>query len=251
VTCFGANLNTGFYQTADIGKAGFAIHLRVLGMGTLIGDGEKTYSAVPPQPFAQDAVKTATVFGDEGTVVQGPVPGIDYHFQNGQIRATILPFVVPQLSVGNLLGTEAVIRYVPVPAMNDFPRTTLFGIGARHSISQYIPESPVALAAGIFYQKFTIGDIIDARAMVYSLQASVDVSMLTLYGGLQAERSTITLDYLYEGQNASVPIHLELEGENKFRATGGLSLNFVGINVNADISVGRVVVLGAGLGFGI
>ena len=252
VNGFGANLNSGLSHTAVIGSNGVFVEFRAVAMGMLIGDAEKSYKALPPAPFPQLETETATVFGDIGTVVAGPLPGIDYHFQNGEVRANILPFAVPQLTIGNVLGTQAVIRYAPIPQLNDFPRITLLGGGLRHSVSQYIPGLPVDIVANAFYQQFTVGDIFDARGFSYGGMMSTSFSVLTIYTGVQLERSTMTLDYTFQGEYVpATKVHLDLEGENRVRATAGFGLNLGGFLLNADIGLGKVRTVSSGIGFSI
>lgn len=253
INSFGANLNSGLYHSANIPETGISVRLDLIGMGTLIGDGEKTYSAVPPQPFDQTPVQTATIFGERGTVVHlAGAPNVTYQFQNGQVKATLAPLAAPQLTIGTIAGTQAVIRYAPIPTINDFPKVTLFGIGARHSISRYLPESPVDLAAGAFYQSLDIGDIISAHTFNISAQASKSFAILTLYGGVQWENSSIDLNYTYTGPGSTpnTKVGISMDGENKVRATIGAGLNLAILNLAADISVGKVTVVSGGLGFG-
>ena len=254
VTSFGANLNSGIFHSADIGDMGFTLKLDFIGMGTFIGDDEKNYNAVPPFPFNQitNSVKTATIFGDTGTIVQGSIPGFEYQFQNGQIKASMLPFVSPQLTVGDIYGTRAVIRYVPIPKIGDFPKTTLFGIGAQHKVSRYFPTIPVDVAAGIFYQTFDIGDIFEAKAFNINAQASKSFSVLELYGGLQYETSSMKVSYTYEGYGGtgSEKINLEMDGKNNFRFTAGVGLNLAILHIYTDINFGSVTVISGGLGLG-
>jgi hypothetical protein len=249
VNAVGANLNSGFYSSASIGDAGLFVRVGVVGMGMLIGDGDKVYKARPPQPYAQQDVQTATVFGGVGATVRGP-GGISYQFQSGEVKTSIVPIGVPQITVGNIFGTQAVIRYIPLPSIGDFPKTTLFGAGLRHSISRYIPEFPVDIAAGIGYNKVTVGDIIDAHTLNIGAQASKSFSVATLYGGLQYESSSLTVDYAYSGSGGG-NVHLDIDGENKFRVTGGLGLDLVFFHLNGDINIGKVTVVSAGIGFGL
>ena len=247
VNGLGANLNSGLHHTADIGDMGVHFRLQIIAMGTFIGDVDKTYSAVPPEPFDQTPVETATLFGGVGTTVYGP-GGTAYQFQNGQVKTSILPAATLQLTVGNAFGTQAIIRYLPPIERDNFPKTTFFGIGARHSVSRYLPSSPVDLAGGFFYQKLTIGDIIEAKAFNFGGQVSKSFSVVTLYGGLQYETSSLTLSYTNLSTNNRV--NTDIDGENHIRATAGFSLNLVILNLNADINVGKVTVASAGLSFG-
>lgn len=252
---YGANMNSGLSGSARISRMGVTFRLQFLGMGTLIGDAEKNYLATPPEPFAQEPVETATIFGGDGSVATHPA-GVQYRFQSGFIDAPALFFFVPQLTVGNIFGTQMTIRYAPVPEIGDFPEVNLFGIGIRHGINQYLPPLPVDFAAGVFYQTLAIGDIIDSKAVAFTAQASRTFLVLTLYGGLQYETTDINLSYYYTGplppgDESDRQISIDFKGENKFRATAGLSLALGIMHLNADISVGKVTVISAGLGFGI
>jgi uncharacterized protein DUF6588 len=249
VNGLGANLNTGFYNTAQIGDMGVQIRFTIIGMGTLVGDAEKVYSAIPPKPFPQSGVQTATLFGGAGTVVDGP-GGTQYQFQSGEVKTSFIPLGVPQLTIGNIFGTQASVRYVPLPSIGDFPKTTLFGIGVRHSISRYIPEFPADLAAGISYDKVTVGDIIDAHGLAFGAQISKSFSVVTVYGGLQYESSSLTVNYTYTGSSPPSTVNLDIDGENKFRVTGGLNLDLVILHLNADVNLGKVTVFSGGIGFG-
>jgi hypothetical protein len=259
VDSFGANINSGFPGSARIQRLGLTVRLQFIGMATLIGDAEKTYMAMAPEPFSQQPVKTATIFGDQGASVQHP-GGIEYQFQNGQIKTRYLPFAIPQLTVGDLFGTQLSIRFVPGSLVSDriedFPEISLFGVGVRHSVSQYLPLFPVDVAVGGFYQTFSIGDYFDSEATAFFARVSKSFVLLTVYGGLQYETTDVTLSYTYTGplppgDQSDRNISLALKGENEFRATAGVGLGLGVLHLNADISVGKVIVASVGIGFGI
>ena len=249
VNGLGANLNSGYYNTAQIGETGLHLQIGVVGMGTLVGDAEKVYNALPPQPYPQTPVQTATLFGGTGMTLNGP-SGTSYQFQSGEVKTSMIPLGVPQLTIGNIYGTQAVIRYVPIPSIDKFPKVSFFGIGARHSISRYIPEFPADIAAGIFYSKVSVGDIIDAHSLAFGAQISKSFSILTAYGGMQYESSSLNLNYTFSGSNPPSTVNLDMDGENKFRVTGGVTLDLLILHLNADINFGKVTVVSGGLGFG-
>src|ERR1051325_1176293 len=95
VNGLGANLNTGFYSSAQIGDMGLHLQIGIVGMGTLVGDAEKVYNAIPPKPFPQTGVQTATLFGGQGATVAGP-GGSQDHFQAGQARRRTTSLVASQ-----------------------------------------------------------------------------------------------------------------------------------------------------------
>ena len=253
VTSFGANLNSGLYHSASISELGFALRFDIVGMATLIGDAEKKYNAVAPQPFSQEPVETATLFGDLGTVVNGPVPGVEYQFQNGQVKTNYVLFATPQLTIGDVYYSQVVIRYVPIPKIGDFPKTTLFVIGVRHNVSHYFSIIPLDVATSFYYQSFTIGDIFDAKSLSFGAQASKSFSVLTLYGGLQYESSSMDVSYEYEGQYGAAKgtkMNISLDVKNNFRFTTGLNVNLLVLDLFADVNIGSMTMFSGGLGFG-
>jgi Family of unknown function (DUF6588) len=253
VTSFGTDLNSGWYHTAKIGMLSPTVRLDFIAMGTLIGDAEKKYRAI--SPFDGSQVETATLYGDRGAVLE-PSPGIQYQFQNGQIKATIVPFFLPQLTIGDVYGTQAVIRYAPIPELNKMPKVDLFGLGVRHNVSRYIPACPVELSAGLYYQTLKIGNLIEAKTFALSGQVSKSFAIITFYGGIQYETASMDIGYTYTGQIPGVTIpdkrvSLTIDGENQIRGTAGFDLSLAVLHIFADVNLGSSIAFCAGLGFGI
>jgi len=248
---FGANLNSGLYHSPRLSEPGFHARLEVIGSGMLITDRERSYFATPPEPFDQEPVRTATVLGGLGTTVNGP-GGLEYQFQNGQIRADLFGLGAPQLTVGNLLGTEAILRYAVVPSVKDFPSTSLVGYGGRHSISQYFPGLPFEATVGAFWQTLKVGDVIAVSARNVSLMVGTSVSLFTLYGGLQHESTVIDVNYTYTGYGSTPDskVSLHYTTDNVLRWTTGFGINLIGINLYTDIGVGKVTVVTGTVGVG-
>ncbi|HXG00590.1 MAG TPA: DUF6588 family protein [Bacteroidota bacterium] len=245
---FGANMNAGFIRNANIPKMGFNVRLDIIGMAAFVQSEQENYEAVDPwgRKF-----RTATVFGDEGQYSFNPLaPGDStqaFRGSDGLFNTSIFPFAAPQLTIGHIYGTEAVIRYVPIPKIGSMPAITLFGIGVRHSVSQYIETIPVDLAAGFMYNRFTVGDLITVSGHAFTLQASKELSVLVLYGGIQLEKSTLKLTYTSTaGQNVDV----ELEGSNVVRGVIGAGLNLGFLKLFADANFGAVTSVSGGIGFG-
>jgi hypothetical protein len=247
---FGANMNSGFSGSSDISTR-FHLRLDIVGMATLVGGAQKTYKATPPLPFPQQEVETATIFGGNGALITGP-NGLQYYMQNGQLNVDFIPFAIPQLTMGNVFGTQAVFRYFLFSGEGDIPSVNLFGLGLRHQVSRYLPSSPVDVSATIFYQNFSIGDIMDSNAMAYGLKASRKFSVFSLYGGLQYESSNVDLTYTFTGFGSDIDqeIDLSLKGENnlRFYAGAGLSLGF--LHLRGDVGLGKVTTLSVAIGFG-
>jgi hypothetical protein len=248
---FGANLNSGFSGTAKI-EDGITIRLDVIGMANMIGTAQETYSAIPPEPFSQQPVSTATVFGGQGATLNGP-SGTRYRFQNGQLNMDYFPLAAPQITIGNFYNTQLIFRFFTYSEDSDVPDINMFGIGLRHGLNQYFGDLPVDLAAGVFYQNFTIGDIMKTDTFALTGMASKDWKFLSVYGGAQYEYAGMNLNYTFEsaaeGENPEVDF--TFNSDNNIRAFIGLNLNFKVIHLRTDVSLANVPVLSASIGIGI
>jgi len=49
------------------------------------------------------------------------------------------PLVMPQISIGLSLGTDISVRFMPSIQFQDYGKVGLWGLGGRHSLSQWIP----------------------------------------------------------------------------------------------------------------
>lgn len=247
---FGANMNAGLYHSAAIPNAGFHLELSLIGMGSSVGDDQKTYTINLPAGYPSATMKAPTVFGPKATSVTGP-GGTTYKPSDGIIDASLFPLAVPQLTVGYVYGTMAMVRFITIPAIGDdkFPKTTLWGVGLRHSVSQYLMDAPLDIAAGFFYSGFTLGDLVDMNGLSIGAQASKSFSVLNLYGGVAWEKSTMNLKYTPSSSSISA-VDIDLDGDNNFRFTlgAGLKLGFLGIF--ADANFGSITNFSGGISFG-
>jgi hypothetical protein len=247
---FGANMNAGHYHSASIPVTGLKIEFDVIGMGSLVGDDQKTFEAAAPPGFGVTTFETATIYGGKGATIYGP-DSLSYSGSDGIIDASLFPLAVPQLTVGSVYGTEATIRYIGTPSIGDdeFPSTTLFGIGARHSISQYLPAVPLDISAGFFYSSFSVGDLIDFTGLSIGAQASKSFAVAHVYGGLAWEKSTMNISYTSSAPGAG-NVDLDLDGDNSFRFTLGAGLSLGVLKVFADANFGSITNFSGGIGLG-
>lgn len=241
---FGANMQSGWFHSAEIPVTGFNFTFSLVGMGGVVGNDQKTYSA--PSPFG-GTYETATVFGEQGGVATGP-GGLQYAGPSGVFKTSIFPLATPQIRVGSVYGTEATLRWLPTVKAGDVGEIKFFGIGARHNISQYLSEVPLDLAAGFAYSTFSVGDKLDFTGISIGAQASKKFAILSVYGGLAWEKTKLNLKYVNTTTNTNV--NLDLDGANKFRATIGAGLDLFILTLFADANFGSVTVFSGGLAFG-
>jgi hypothetical protein len=251
VTAFGANLNSGLYRSANVPRMGLHINLAINGMVSFYSDDQKTFQATTTGYFYPvQTIEAPTVAGDpQGVYVSSP-SGTEYAFPGGfDMNGFIIG--TPTLTVGSILGTEGSIRYFKVRLNEDVGDLSLFGIGGRHSISQYIPLSPVDIAVGIFYHKFKISDIVESNSLCYHAEVGKSFTMINLYGGLAYESNKAKVHYVFMGPIESEEVNIDFKGKNKFRFTAGLGFNLTLLHVNVDYSLGYQQVLNAGISVGL
>jgi hypothetical protein len=250
---FGANMNAGFYHNAEIPTTGFSLSLDIVAMGSVVGDDQKSYTAHTPAGFNPGTFTTATIFGEKGTLVKNASDtSLQYRGSDGIINTSLFPAAVPQLTIGSVFGTKAIIRFITTPKFgsnNDIPEVTLFAIGAQHSVSQYLPSFPVDLSGGIYYTTFKVGDIMKFSGVAIGGQVSKSFSVLRLYGGLAWEKTSMTLEYVSTAPGAP-SVKQDLDGANTFRVTGGVCLHLGFFNIFADVNAGSIMNFSGGIGFG-
>ncbi|MBD3368330.1 MAG: hypothetical protein GF405_09215, partial [Candidatus Eisenbacteria bacterium] len=171
----GADLNGGLWSSAYIPPDGFHLSLDTRIVAVLFSDDDETFDATTEEGFSpEQTIAAPTVVGSgDAVVVQGD-GGTSFAFPGG-FSLNSFTLAVPQVRIGSVRGTEALIRYIALDTGDvELGNVSLYGFGLRHSISQYIDEPvPADIAAGFFWQKFTLGDeLIDATAFTVGVQAS-------------------------------------------------------------------------------
>ena len=92
---------------------------------------------------------------------------------------------------------------------------------------------------------------------ITTVQVSKSIPVITLYGGIGLEKSSLDISYTYIGDDpetdavetdADVPISFNMEGENKFRTTVGARLKLAILTINADYNMGEFNTINVGVG---
>ena len=156
----------------------------------------------------------------------------------------VAPLVMPQFSMGLPFESEVLLRYMPEIDLNDYGKVTFWGLGLKHSISQYLPMVPVDISAQFVMQQLKIGDILESKHTAFNVHASKKLSMVLLsitpYVGLGMESSDLSVDYTIEGTGNplldGVPVKFDLDGDNGFRGRIGFSTRLLLFKLYADYS---------------
>ena len=188
----------------------------------------------------------------EPEVITLPVGGFGDFLE----EISFLPFAAPQISVGTVLGTRAVFRYIPaitIPgtdSIEDMGEFSWFGYGLQHNPAAWFSAPlPIDISAGFFKQTIKLGTIFQVKTTALGFHASKKLGKrffnITPYAGFMLERSEMEFQYDFSvdvpGQTEPQEqrIELEFEGENKSRITLGLSLRLLLFNINADYNIGK------------
>lgn len=246
---FAANLNSGLFQSANVPLDGLHITFSIVALGAPVSDSRKTFLAKTEDPFSPPGtIQAPTIFGSpDGASVTG-TGGTTYNFPGG-LDASLLAIAAPQITVGSLYGTEALVRFFQAKLGESFGTLKLFGIGLRHNVKQHLKlkNLPLDIAFGFYYQHFEIGDIVSANAVLISAQGSYRTGLLVLYGGPGFETSTMDIQY----NGGSGNINLSLKAANSLRFTLGAALHLAFFRLFADYNLASqsTFTVGFGLAF--
>ncbi|MDM7914927.1 MAG: DUF6588 family protein [Candidatus Eisenbacteria bacterium] len=248
---FGAALQSLLYRTADLPEHDVRVNLSVKTMFVKFGDDDRTFQASTPEGFFPEQIATApTVVGNERGVEVGGDAGTSYTFPGG-FDVGSLGIAVPEITISGIYGSEISARFIAFDTGDtDLGDLSLIGVGARHSISRYFPDLPVSIAAGLFWQKFEMGeDLIDANALTVGVQASRAFGVLEPYVGLSYDSFDMSVDYEDAG-DPPTRLSVDFDKQNNARLTGGLSLNLSFVHLQAEGSLSDKTAFGFGLSLG-
>jgi len=291
---FGAGMNSALFRTADAGggiipKIDIYVGVSVTGAlmassnrsfvptdGEAINISNRTFlteytGGSAPTAFGSTNTPDAQVqFRDEQTGLllrEDPTDPtsapVRLTLPPGVVDTPVAPLIIPQVGAGTVFGTDVMLRYLPKTRLKSYGTIGVFGVGIRHSISQYIPMSPIDLAVQGVYNSVSLedqnleGDVLDASGYAVNLQASKSLPVLpvTFYGGVQYE--TFSAEYSYEFDPSSfngssnidpVSFTLDQDATNSVRGLAGVSITLAVVRINADYSLSANDVVTVGLG---
>jgi hypothetical protein len=152
----GANLNAGWYNTAEPHKfGGFDITATVsvafappsaltYDLSALTGLNATVSGPTTIAPTAAGDMESLPEL-EYRTLVNNPITDVPENVTLAKIQhpnglgLDFLPLPMAQATIGLFKGTDLTLRFVPEVRVRDYGRIGLFGIGGRHSISQWIP----------------------------------------------------------------------------------------------------------------
>jgi hypothetical protein len=271
-SAFGADLNSGIFRSASIPKMHPKIRLEIQVMSVIFGDDDKTFRAVTERGFTPVTYANApTVVGSGKALIVNGDGETAFAFPGG-FDLHSFALAAPQLRVGGVFGTEAILRYfaINIKGSNDsgssgdsksseLGNISLFGIGLKHSISQYLPPGiPVDLSAGLFWQSFSVGEnkkgdkLITSHALSIGVQASKKMAMFfEPYTGVSYDTHSMNVSYESEATGSTTNVDIDFDKESSLHLTLGLCLELPVVKGFAEYNIAGQNSFAFGLGFGI
>ncbi|MGE5313165.1 MAG: DUF6588 family protein [Acidobacteriota bacterium] len=162
----------------------------------------------------------------------------------------VLPSAAPQLKIGTVFGTQAILRFVPsIKVSDDLGKFNYLGFGLQHNPNVWLNlPLPVDVSFGFLIQKAKVGDVVDVKGTSYGINVSKTfgtgwLSVTPYVGGL-IEKSSIDVNYDQTIETVTgtedVNIAFSLEGINKSRLTAGARFHIGVIDLAVDYNIGKM-----------
>ncbi|MBN1634423.1 MAG: hypothetical protein JW917_09680 [Ignavibacteria bacterium] len=204
-----------------------------------------------PTIFGSTETPTATGFYYMGNA-QYPAPSIQTI--PGILNVKFYPFIIPQIGIGSFYGADLTLRFIPRVSLSNYGAMSYSGVILRYNLSYVFPKLPFNIAVQGGFQNISIENdngskYIDANGYIANIQASKDIFLFNIYGGFQYEYFNLDVNYFYTDKlNKQTPVSFSQEGDMQYRGVLGASFNIFPVSVNADISFGKRIIFGFGIG---
>lgn len=256
-TFLGSYFNSGGYYSADLPKE-FQFKFSIVGTYIVFPKSQQTFTPNPGIDGYNNLDETATIVGSKGNVYLGPQGYLSY--PHGFDIAS-LPSAIYQ-AAGSYYGTELLLRFFPKVKVGD-SETGFWGVGLKHSLTQWIKEPPLDVSVQLLYNNFGFEyksdepkDYVktDSKNLALNIHASKTFNqMFIVYGGLQYESSKMDMNYYFRDPNKLYPqiadqvLSTSMDGDNSFRITTGAAIKLSVIVLNVDLNVTSQFTLASGL----
>lgn len=246
-------MNAAIFTSGNVPKIGVNFQIGLKLMGVKFDDKDRLYTPTDPPGFTgvPPIEQAPTVIGGTGAVAQSGQGGATMYYPGG-FDIDQFAFAAPQLTVGNLMGTRAVVRWFAhdFSAEDFIEKISFFGIGAQHSISQYFDALPVDLAAGIFYQSFKINeDLVNTKTIHVDVTGSRNFGLVQPYAAIGLDSFKMEANY-EDSNNPGTFIAVDFDRSTHTRLTAGVLANLPVVKIHAEANLAATNGVAVGLSFG-
>lgn len=216
-------------------KSGFGMHIGVIGVRSLISDGQKVHIGMTEGLDQSREVQVPTIFGSPGAVLAQDGTGNVYGFPGGFALNTVT-FLVPQITISTPLNTDVSFRFFAHDFGGDFGQLSMIGGGVRHSLGDYLKlDSRQHITVGYTFNRLTAdNDIVNFAVHAVQLEYQYDVHDLFMpYASVQYISSILGIDYTQQG----VETIFSGSGNKNARGEIGFSFRLKPILIRAGLHV--------------
>lgn len=259
VEALGLNMNNGWVSVKSM-KDLFSIDIGISAVFVPVPSADKTFLiASPYNPSVIEAVSTAVGPASNKLMFGAPPEADPKNYPNG-FDLGLIPVVMPQASVGNLLNTRLTIRALPKIKISDLGYLSLYGFGLQHNISaDMLIPMPVDFGILGSYENLKLGDIATANSYTVSALVSKRVWKINFYSLLGYDFTRFKFNYTstyYDFSSNSTKtanVAFENEGKNGFKlCVGGTAeTRFARFNAGMNFLPKFCFDLGLSVGFGL
>ena len=286
------SMSEGWARSAKTHKK-FGFDVAFFGSGITIPNSQKVFSTFGFESIVSNGPTSPTIFGNESSTENivnffsaEQDTNLSTSFQSPNGYSSILSsgrLLLPNIqgSLGLPFKSEIIIRYMPKVSFKG-AEFTAFGVGLKHSISQYfslskvtplnlsillssakmVGDYPLAESSQISGSNQTID--LDISSSTFGLIGSADLKIVSLYASVSQviSKSSFqvsgTYNISYFTNPGNIPIELNVVDPidisskmNYLRKNIGLSLNFPLLKFFVDYSIQDYSTINAGLAFSV
>jgi hypothetical protein len=243
-------LNSGIFRSGHVPATGFSMTFDARASYISFGDDDREYTASTP---GYEDIEAPTVVGNTQSVTaqHQTISGLEFTYPGG-FDMDNFGIAVPQLTIGNVAGTRAIVRWIAVDLGDeDLGDFEFIGVGGQHSVSQYFPGMPFDLAVGGMWQNFKIGEkVIDATALQFMATASRRYGQAVTfepYLGLGVDSFNMEAEYDVDDDET---IEVSFDRQNDLHVALGASLNLPVVKLTGEYNIAAVNGFAGGISFG-
>ena len=138
--------------------------------------------------------------------------------------------------------------YIAFDVGNDFEQVQLFGFGGRHSISQYLEDSPIDFTIGYYQQKLDVANIIEANTRMFHVHIGRHQEPLSYYALLGYQRGTFDVTYEFSEVEE---VAFDLDNKGNILLGAGVGLKLPVFYLHAELNYSKQLTAALGIGFNI
>lgn len=258
VHALGLLMNNGWVNVKSMHDL-FSVDVGFSSVLVPVSNSDKTFLIHSPYDGTQQSIPTAVGASTEIQMSGAPNGASPSAFAKG-FDLGIIPVIMPQASIGNLLNTRLTIRALPKIKTGDLGYLSLFGIGLQHNISSDL-KIPMPLDFGILgaYENLNLGDIASTYSYTVGAVVSKRVWKINFYSLLGYDYSKTKFDYsttyhdFVTNTEQTTRAKFENEGKNGFKlGIGGTAeTRFARFNAGMNLLPKFSFDISMGVGFGI